>query len=233
MKNYLLPFVILLSSPVFGQNHPFKFGVTLSPGLTGNFLSNDGSVSAEVENKYREQEKTTFGFSGQLFAQYTLNAHFKLQAGIGYTHTGYVSPKHALIFEVPKPGLPEYMKYEEVYEDLSLPLQLRYHFKPQNNGIYFIGGFTPIYKLKRLTISTLWYDSGAPRIETFDHSNSTDYRDFNVNGSLGMGYAFKLNAKLSGFLQPTFDCNWLFTAKSTGINRRIYALGLSAGLILG
>ncbi|MBC7777719.1 MAG: PorT family protein [Phycisphaerae bacterium] len=232
MKNTLLILTLLASIPSFGQSHKFRLGVTLNAGLTDNFLSNDGSVPDVVATTFKNSEKSTLGYAAHAFAQYPASARLKLQLGIGYAKTGFDTPKRALVFEVPEPSGLKYIKFEFSHHNITLPLQARYNFSKKKNTFYLMGGITPLFKLKRSKTITSWYADGGKKRKT-EEDTITSYRTVNFNGSIGIGYDLKVAKRMNLFFQPTFDFNLLGVSKSASLNRRIYSMGLSVGLIFG
>ncbi len=232
MKNIFLLLVLSVFCTTSIQAQKFKFGLAVQPFLTDNFLSNDGSVPDEVSDLFSSLEHTTMGYSGYLFTQYTISTRCSVRAGAGYSRMGYEHRRNQLIFAQPEPNLPEYGQSFYTHHDVIVPLLVTYNLTKRKHNFYLLGGLTPQMKISRTKTQKLWYTGGKETTKTED-DHLTDYRNLNVNGSFGFGYDLKLAGNKHLFFQPTFDCNLLGVSKSAGLNRRLYAIGLSIGCIIG
>lgn len=233
MKKILLLLSLLFPVIAFSQEKKFKFGVVVNPNISNNFLSNDGSVPDAVAEVFADIEKFTWGHYDYLFTQYSINARFKIQIGTGYSQSGYVTKKKELRFSQPSPTDPEYSKFFYTYHDIIFPVLLRYNLGRRLNKFYLIGGIAPQVKISRTKTHKLWYPSGEITTQkTEDDPHSTEYRKTNCNGTIGIGYDMEISGKLHLLIQPTFDCNLFGVFQSASLNRRMYTIGLNAGVIL-
>ena len=230
MKNLCLLFFLPFAISVQAQT--FRFGLTLSPTLTGNFVYRNGSVPDVVIAFYKEKEITTFGYSAFLFSEYKLHPRASLRMGIGYARSGYRTQQQEFIFDLPEPNAPKYTRTVYEYQDVMVPVWFKYTPFKHKPGFYLIGGPGAQMKLARTNILIRTYANGEKSISK-NEDTTTDFRTFNVNGAFGMGYDLPLSAQKHLFIQPTFDCNLLGTSKTAGLNRKIFTLGLQIGLILG
>ncbi len=229
MKQLLFLLSLFISLSLSAQNK-FHFGAVVSPVISGNILSNDGTVPGTVAETFRGLEKTVFGYTGYMFTQYKINEKWSILTGAGYAHTGYTTGKHSnLVFAQPEPSAIQSVRFSWIHQDIILPVLSRYNLTKRKNKFYVIGGLTPLLKLGRIKKQESGYLDGSS-ITKKEEDTVADYRKINLNGTIGIGYDLQLASKTSLFFQPTFDCNLLDTAKSGSLNRKIYAIGLNIGV---
>jgi hypothetical protein len=233
MKIQLLLFFICCVLGLQAQNGKFKVGILLNPNYSNAFYRQNGSVPGDVADKIKAQEEGHFGVYTNLFVQYALRNRWRLQFGLGYSQTALASAKQKYVAADPNdPLIPEYGHFVYKQQDIQIPMLLRFDLNKRKHQFYWIGGFTHQIKLKRNTIFERVYRDGR-RVVTQSEDHSTEYKAYNINATIGLGMDFKLFEKLRWFLQPTFDCNLLGTSKSADLNRFIYTLGVSTGIVLG
>jgi len=231
MKNHHLLLILSLVLSLTAQAQNFRFGLNVSPALTDNLLSKDGTMLGTVSGPVKNTDEQTFGYYAYFFSQYALTKKWNFQLGIGYSRIHYITGKKSnLVFAEADPGVVVYAPFSWKYEDIIVPVLSRYYFTKRNN-FYLIGGLTPQIKLKRIKKQEAGYFFGTPSAEE-DHSANTAYRKVNFNGTIGVGYELKIAHTTRLFFQPTFDCNLLDTAKKSPLNRNIYSLGMNVGLVI-
>ncbi|KAA3640808.1 MAG: hypothetical protein DWQ02_01465, partial [Bacteroidetes bacterium] len=85
----------MLTSCIYlsGQDSKFSFGVTFNPGISGQFLVNDGTVPGFVQTRFATAELPTFGFDGGFFVDYELSEKRTISSGIVYFQGGSKTKK--------------------------------------------------------------------------------------------------------------------------------------------
>lgn len=233
MKIHLLLFFICCVLTLQAQNGKFKVGILLNPNYSKAFYGQNGGVPDNVANKIKAQEEGHFGFYSNLFVQYAIRNRWCLQFGLGYSQTALASAKQKYVAADPNdPLIPEYGHFLYTQQDIQVPMLLRFDLSERKHRFYWIGGFTHQIRLKRNTIFERVYRDGR-HVTTQSEDHSSEYKAYNINGTFGLGMDFKLSEKIHWFIQPTFDCNLLGTSKSADLNRFIYTLGVSTGVVFG
>lgn len=227
MKKLILPFFLFLAVTAFGQNRKFNFGLALNAGISDNFITG----SSLPAGQYKDLEQPRQGYYGYLFTQYPLNLQSRLQIGIGYSYTGFQDRVIKYQYATPEPTAPTHGQFSLDYHDVMAPILYRRQFSARKNGFYLIGGITPLFTVRREKIYKAWYENGSIS-KSYTVDQSTEFRRLNINGTLGVGYAFSIGGKTNLFIQPTFDCNLLGVSKAASVNRRIYLIGLNLGLVI-
>ncbi|MBL7825624.1 MAG: hypothetical protein JNJ57_03265, partial [Saprospiraceae bacterium] len=126
-------FILLIFFTPFGataQTGKFKFGVALTPGFSTNIVTGKG-FGPDI---YRERETGIFAFFGQVFAEWKVKKRSFLNAGFGYSQSGYKNISDDLIFGNPEPNAPTKVKFISLYHDILLPFTYRYHFSPKKTS---------------------------------------------------------------------------------------------------
>ena len=205
----------------------FNFGLALNTGISDNFITGS-SLPAE---QYKDLEQRKWGYYGYLFTQYPLSNKARLQIGMGYSRTGFQDAVLKYQYATPEPSAPTHGQFLFDYHDVMAPVLYRHQFSAGKNSFYLIGGITPLFNVRREKIYKAWYQNGSIS-ETYTVDESTEFRRLNINGTFGVGYAFSIGGKTNLFIQPTFDCNLLGVSKAASVNRRMYLIGLSLGLVI-
>lgn len=232
MKKLLILSLLLISIYAFGQeDKKFKFGLSVNSGISDNIISSSSNTPTSVTTTYRKLEKPAFSYQISIFSDYPLSAQSKLRLGLGFSKTAYKTSKRKSSTAVPEPTIPEYTQFIWQHQDIVIPILYTQYLKNGASKFYFVSGLEPQIKINRTVKFNQWFSDGGSNTKQ-EEDNSTDFRKVNLNLTFGIGYDVKISSRSTIFIQPTFDCNILGISNKANLNRRIYSIGLTVGMIL-
>lgn len=232
MKRFRLLLIIswiFLGSNLFSQKNSFELGFSIMPLISDNLLTHGDDVDPSIASNYRNREVSRFGGSVNLIIRESITSKFSLQSGLGFTLNGYNYRKTATSWGAPDPTLPIAIKSQYIYQNINIPLLMSYNFKMFRKNCYIQSGLVGVFAIKKSIFFTRYFLSNK---EISTSSNDDSVRNNNLNASIGIGMDIIKRENYNLFIQPNFDIN-LFNIgkKTTPIQRRIYSLGLSLGMM--
>jgi hypothetical protein len=230
MKHLFTLLYLFVSIHAFGQasqDKKFRFGLSVNPCLSHRIITNDGAP-VSVVNFYKRDEKPTLGYEFSVFSEYFFDVRSKLRIGLGFSKSAFKSSKQNLTPAIPSQDFPEYVRFFDGYRDIVIPILYTRSLKNEASDLYFIGGIEPQIKINRTKKEQQWFSDGRIETDRYEYT-FTDFKRFNANIVLGIGYDIKISQKNSLFIQPTIDCNIFNVSSDATINRRIYTLGVTIG----
>ncbi len=228
---YLLPlFVVLFWQGAQGQSKPFRFGLAIGPNWSNTIQTGSGAPASSGA-VFGDFKNGKGGYQILLFAEHHIHPRVAVRMGLGYANTGSKLPKRPLLFAVPEPGLPTAAQFSFVHTDILTPLHLRFDLNKDQRRWFVIGGLSPSFKSSRKIKKQLWFLNGQRETSTADDTGP-EFRDMNVNATLGFGCDLNLGNNLHLLIQPSLDVNLWGTTLRTSGNERIFSVGLNIGVLL-
>ncbi|KAA3640617.1 MAG: hypothetical protein DWQ02_01790, partial [Bacteroidetes bacterium] len=112
---------------------------------------------------------------------------------------------------------------------LEVPLWLTNYFgKAPEKKLFLHFGLSPAYNFSNKII-TVHYEEDSSWREV-EENESTDYRSFNLNASLGLGWERRLSENMKLIICPNFKVNTLGISRDASLNRRVFLFGLRVGI---
>lgn len=229
MKKAFVLLFVFAATTVFAQTKKFSAGISVMPLWSDFIISSDGTTPDDILQIAREDTKGTLGFNALAMGEYPIKNRLSLRIGLGYSQTGYETPKKELRWAQPAPSEPTASKFKTIHSDVVIPFVLKLYSKRKPNWYGLIGG-SSVIMIGRTQKMTLWYLDDRVETTEADVSGTTNYRKFNSSGIIGGGYEFHLTPKAHLFLEPTFTCNIGTLVKDVPFAYRTFTAGLNTGI---
>ncbi|MDR1202712.1 MAG: PorT family protein [Tannerellaceae bacterium] len=221
LKLSFLSFFLLVSTSVFSQNSPFRFGVNAGVNMSNAMLDNVDTNGSSFR----------VGYQIGLTVDYTISQRFNILSGVYFITKG--SKIEDLDYTNYTCGTPDFThKFEQQY--LQLPLYGAYKFNLSDDlnlgfgiGPYFaygIGG-----KSKETLNNSVWGDGTSEHeYKTFGKNEEYLYYQELKRFDFGLGALVNLEYKKFN-LDISCDQGFLDIARNTRYEHRNYSLTFSIG----
>lgn len=193
------------------------WGGSVGVGVGHRFLTNSNSSFSEEEELYDSLETSSLAYYGELNYYKRLNAHLRMQGGLGIMRLGY----H--VDSIPEAGIKE-MKLN--YQYGIVPIKLQW-ISNEKNPIAFTSsvGIVPMFLLKQNTVVTYIGDSKKSTLDT-----QADKVGFGVAAHFSVGVeAFSL--KKYRLCTEVFYRQSLTSSADGDMHRFLNATGISFSII--
>lgn len=193
------------------------WGGSFGVGVGHRFLTNSNSSFSEEEELYDSLETSSLAYYGEFNYYKRLNAHFRLQGGLGMMRLGY----H--VDSIPDAGIKE-MKLN--YQYGIVPVKLQW-ISNEKRPVAFTScvGIVPMFLLKQNTVVTYIGDSKKSTLDT-------------QSDKVGFGVAAHLSAGVEAYSLKKYRlCTEVFyrqslTSSADGdMQRFLNAIGISFSII--
>lgn len=227
MRKTIFIAILLISFYSSGQaqDKDFHFGFCIYPNYSIGMITNDGSVSVDMQNYYEDIEIGKPSISGNIFVEYNFTNKFSSSIGIGYQNCGEKTKKQDLTYNTSDPLLGTHVRFVYNHHNLEIPLLFKYNI---TNEIYVTAGTSGIFNIYNTSTSKMYFENKSTERNT-NEDNSTSFRKINLSLNAGIGFIVLSKEKFSLFSQPAFQLGLLGISKNAPLNRKM----ISTGLILG
>lgn len=233
IKTCLWLVLLLATVPMQGQSAKFHFGFTTQAGISDLVFRYEGNPG--VEQFFNESANPRFspGFGG--VGQYQMSEAFLLQAGLGFSLTGYRVKESEISFSTPNNPEPEPIGTARGvvnYRDLQFSLHVKAMPFRSLRRFYFCGGLRQLLNVGRdQNVVIHFYDGTVQRSTESIDGYGRKFRSYNLCVDLGLGYSFKLGTSSSFFVEPFFGY-YVFPVFVEGKGEyRQYSTGIQVGYL--
>lgn len=226
MKKISTLIFFLISLAVYGQNSDFELGFSYNSNITGEMEYYSNTNTLKINNSINVYR---YGYGLNMIAKFRLNKHFSFQTGINYLFNGTKS----VIYNYFANPLPERqrIRYYRNSKNICLPLLINFRWSStKKHSFYTVGGFNISYLFENKIQVRNWIENGNYFDEYFDYKD--EYKTWNINPSIGIGYEYKIKNKFKIFAQPNLEINLLKTNGTSLPSKSMYSLGVNVGFII-
>lgn len=230
MKHLLFLLFTFLGITVFGQSSKFQFGFQLQAGISDLNFQNKSNEAFEAA--VQDGAAPRFSPGAQLFGRYQIAPRFSIQAGLGYSLSGYRVKPFELV--ITTPDSPEGQAVGNAsgilhYHDATFSMQGKLKLI---KGLYLAGGATGLFKLARKqTVKIDYYQGETTRVTEKMPSQYRDIRQANLRGDVGFGYECKGFGNTRIYIEPTFGYTFFPVFEEGTSKYGQYATGLNLGCV--
>ena len=232
MKKLLLPFLLLLSINIFGQEfNKIQIAATFSPDYDYRTLKSTGKqdetghTSNEMVDFLNDKDIGKFGFTTGVSAIYNFSKLFGIEIGVQYSDKGYQAKWREI--ELMEPNLVLY-KYKNIskYEYIDVPLKTNFTFGKNKLRYIATVGIAANFLIEAKAIS----DN-----ETKKHTQITTshYNKFNISPIIGAGIEYRISNKISLKAIPNFKYGLIKMYDTPYQSERLWNAGIDIGIYYG
>lgn len=205
-----------------------QMGISVEPGMSW-LIFDEPDLSPAAQSVHTS-------VSGRLFLH--LDHCFRAEMGAGFRLMEIHQTDYAIRWGCDHDGNGGYdpfHSWEEVdysHYYLSVPVGLRYRFKPQGHSFYIRGGASAEFYLGRSGGVNV-YECGLP--SSIQHWPGHQPKRILILGRAGIGYERQIRERSSFFIEPAFTWSFsrLFKPSSLINNSRFLVVGVAAGWVFG
>lgn len=204
----LIAFICLANTFLTAQNRPIKFGVSVNTNYSDRYLySDDATLKATLDKLYSGK----FSYSVGAFVEKEMTDKVRFRVGINAMNTGFQIVRDNLNWGFQNglgnptpfpvdPNEPTKIRFVYNYVNLELPLDFSYFINKKRT--FFVSlGFSPMLNVFNYGTTKIYYNDKSPTTNSYELKDEPT-KKLSLALQLGMGYAFKLNKKLTMDIQP-------------------------------
>lgn len=225
MKKISTLIFFLISLAVYGQNSDFELGFSYNSNITGEMEYYSNTNTLKINNSINVYR---YGYGLNMIAKFRLNKHFSFQTGINYLFSGTKSKLYYDNFNIDS-----YYKsrYYVNSKNICLPLLINYRWSSiKKHSFYTVVGVNIAYNFYHKIQAKKWTTEDEYINEYYDFVD--EYKTWNINPSIGIGYEYKIKNKFKIFAQPNLEFNLLKTNGTSLPSKSMYNLGVNVGFII-
>ena len=216
------------------QENKFELGFGVFPNFSLGVVTNDGSTANEILVGYQGMEIAKPSISSNIFVEYKINKNSILGLGMGYQNNGSRTKKTALVFgidpitgnPISDPSFPTHARFVYTHHNIEIPLYYKHMFGDQ---FFVLIGTSSVINISNTQTSIQYFTDDSKEKNT-EEDISTEFRRFNFSGNIGFGLDYLNTDKLSLFVYPYFQYNFLGVSESASLNRNFLSIGISTGI---
>ena len=216
------------------QENRFELGLGVFPNFSIGIVTNDGSVSGEVESGFQDIEIAKPSISSSVFVEYKLNDKSIVGLGMGYQNNGSRTKKTDFVYgidpitgnPISDPSLPTQGEFRYNHHNVEMPV---YYKHMLGDKFFVLIGISSVINISNTQTSIQYFADDSKEKNTEEDTN-TEFRRFNYSGNIGFGLDYLNTDKLSLFVFPYLQYGILGISKSAPLNRNFLSIGISTGI---
>jgi hypothetical protein len=241
MRPYFI-FIILLSNISLAQvdsegekipdPHRFYLGLMAAPEIAdGFFTSNDHSMSGSVDF-WNEFFLPKISYTAGFDFLFLINQRFTFQSGLHYSNKGY-RMKKTYFTDMNGVSLdPEAIKASFNYHYLEVPLKINYNVNFDKFKLYFSGGLITGF-LTEINSTNIAYYQNGDKERTTTSAMSDDATRINLSPTIGTGFDFFINSKMTFRLEPMAKFSLLKLHPDANARPHLWSAGINFSYLIG
>jgi hypothetical protein len=209
----LIAFICLANTFLTAQNRPIKFGISINPNYSYRyFYTSNVSTKTAVD----ALESGKFSYSIGAFGEKEINDKVRLRVGINAMNTGFQIVKRDLqswgsqnTNGTLQSGFNEPYGFTQIrfiynYINLELPIDFQY-FINKKCTFFITSGLSPMVNIYNYGATKAYFNDKKTTVNRYEITGEP-VKKISLALQFGIGYAFKLNQKLTLDIEPRFQC---------------------------
>lgn len=210
------------------QAQKVLIGFNFSTDYDHRTLKNsDGSSTADIVIKSRNDETARFGYTTGLNASFSLSKQFALETGIQYSNKGYQRKGQYILMTPIDPTAPVKVGWVYAYQYIGIPVKATCSFGKSRLRFITGIGFTTSLLINYKQSATYEYANG--RTEKRRNSTTSGFNKIDLSPMISAGASYKLNKHIQLFAEPTFRYG-LIRVKDAPVSEKLWNAGLNVGM---
>ncbi len=241
MRPYLLS-VIFISNISLAQvdsegekipdPHRFYLGLMAAPEVTdGLWTSIDNTVQGN-QDFWNQIFSAKLGCTAGIDLLFLINHRFTFQSGFYYSNKGYRVKKFYLTDMYGVAYDPEAYKTKINSHYLEIPLKINYNIHFENFKCYFSGGLINAFLAGRTSTDVLYFQNGNVEHNTNKEVSDATLR-FNLFPTIGTGFDFFINSKMTFRIEPTAKLSILKLYSDSISKTHLWSAGVNFSYLIG
>jgi len=208
--------------------HRFYAGLSFAPEFAGTyFLGSDPFVDYQNEISIPK-----ISYTGGADFLFILNQLLNIESGVNYSGKGFRTKKMALTNNLGNPVDPSHARVTLTYHCLEIPIKLNYVINYLKFRFYYSAAVTASYVLGVQDKTEYYHLDGTSTYSKYS-VQTDDMNKFNLSPTLGAGFDFFINSKMTFRVEPAIRFSvleWYPTSTST---RSLWNSGINFSYLIG
>ena len=223
MKTHLIIFLLFTVFPLIGQEKESKkisIGLSYSPNISYRSISNSENL--------RDSEQMKYGQSLNIISCYDFNQYIRFETGVSFQSRGFQTPYQELVYSDPSdPALPDKIKFVDRFYYTGIPVKLILKKDFDNVSLISSIGLIGNYLIRQELLTMVDFDG---QIEKSINDNSSEFNQFVLTSTIGLGIEWKFKSNYRLFFIPTYQRD-LTSVVDSDIKGYLWDFGLNIGLL--